>query len=218
MVVVIYQNMYLAFYSSGSVNAALVITRGDNPPLVTLQISATCVFIDGATANVYYVNSADNKIYLLDSDTVNNIFFEWKSKKFVLPNPINFAAFKLQADWNYIDDVSSYNAVVAGIVAANQTIWASGVPLQGIVNASLVNDMAVNGSILTPIPTAADVRNVNVIINADDAQLYGDGVTSQEPVRLPAANKNYVYEIKLTGNAPIRQFRMATGIGELRQI
>lgn len=217
MVGVIYQNMYLAFYNSGSVNAALVITRGDNPPLVTLQISATCVFIDGTTANVYYVNSTDNKIYQLDADPVNNIFFEWKSKKFVLPSPTNFAAFKLQADWTYIADVANYNAVIAQIVAANQTIWASGVPLQGIVNSSLVNGMVINGSILTQLPDAADVRNVNVIINADDTQLYGNGVTSQEPVRLPAANKNYVYEIKLTGNAPIRQFRMATGIGELRQ-
>ena len=118
----------------------------------------------------------------------------------------------------FIYDVDDYNAVIAQIIAANQTIWASGVPLQGIVNSSLVNGMVINGSILTQIPTAVDVRNVNVIINADDAQLYGDGVTSQEPVRLPAANKNYVYEIKLTGNAPIRQFRMATSIGELRQV
>jgi hypothetical protein len=218
MVGVIYQNMYLAFYSSGSVNSALVITRGDNPPLVTLQLAATCVFIDRSTANVFYINSVDNKIYQLDADQVNNIFFEWKSKKFVLPAPTNFAAFKLQADWNYIADVASYNAALAAIIAANQAIWASGVPLKGVMNSALVNGVALNGSILTTLPDAADVRNVNVIINADDTQLYGNGVTSQEPVRLPAANKNYVYEIKLTGNAPIRQFRMATGIGELRQI
>jgi hypothetical protein len=217
MVGVIYQNMYLAFYSSGNTNAALVITRGDNPPLVTLQLSASCIFIDRTTANVFYVNSTDNKIYQLDADPVNNIFFEWKSKKFVLPSPTNFAAFKLQADWVYLNDATSYNAALAVIIAANQAIWTSGVPLQGVVNGVTVNGLALNGSILTPLPAAADLRNVNVIINADDAQLYGNGVTSQEPVRLPAANKNYVYEIKLTGNAPIRQFRMATGIAELRQ-
>jgi hypothetical protein len=217
MVGAIYQNMYLAFYTSGDTNAALVITRGDNPPLVTLQLTASCIFIDRTTANVFYIDSITNGLYQLDADPVNNIFFEWKSKKFVLPSPTNFAAFKVQADWVYINDSTSYNVALAAVIAANQVIWASGVPLQGVVNGTTVNGLALNGSILTPLPDAADLRNINVIINADDAQLYGNGVTSQEPVRLPAANKNYVYEVKLTGNAPIRQFRMATSIGELRQ-
>lgn len=217
MVGVIYQNMYLAFYNSGNVNAALVVTRGDNPPLVTLQLAASCIFIDRTTANVFYVNSSDNNIYQLDADPVNNIFFEWKSKKFVLPSPTNFAAFKVQADWTYLNDVNSYNAAVAAVIASNQAIWASGVPLQGVVNGSTVNGLALNGSILTNIPDAADVRNINVVVTGDGTQLFGNGVTSQEPVRLPATSKNYVYEITLTGNSPIRQFRMATGIGELRQ-
>ena len=81
-----------------------------------------------------------------------------------------------------------------------------------------VNIFAVNGSILTNIPVAAEVRNVQVIVNADNAQLFAVGITDQEPVRMPAANKNYVYEVKLTGNAPIRQFRMASTIGELKLI
>jgi len=218
MVGTIYQNMYLVAYSNSAGNASLVITRADNPPLVTLDFATTGIYIDRTTAIVYYVNSADNYIYSLDSDPVNNLFFEYKSKKFVLPSPTNFAVFKLQADWPYIDNAAAANAVVAQIIAANQALWTSGVPLQSAVNAATVNGMLLNGSILTPIPDVADVRNVNVIVNADNAQLYGNGVINQEPVRLPAANKNYVYEIKLTGNAPIRAFRMATGIGELRQI
>jgi hypothetical protein len=148
---------------------------------------------------------------------VNNLFYEWKSKKFVMTEPTNFAAFKLQADWTYIDDVVAYNTYVAEIIAANQALWASGVGLHGPLNATYVGEQDVNGSLLENIPTAADVRNVQVIVNADNAQIFAQGVTSQEPVRMPAANKNYIYEIKLTGNAPIRQFRMATGIGELKQ-
>ena len=34
-------------------------------------------------------------------------------------------------------------------------------------------------------------------------------------VRLPANAKPYIYEISLTGNAPIREFTMATSITEL---
>ena len=214
----IYQNMYLAFYESGNTKAALVITRGDTPPLVTLAVPGYAIFLERTTANVYTVDSSDNKIYQLDADPVNNLFFEWKSKKFVMPSPSNFGALKLQADWVYIADTSSYNTYVAAIIAANQAIWAAGTPLGGRVDGAAVNIFAINGSILTPIPNAADVRNVQVVINADDAQVFSAGITDQEPVRMPAANKNYVYEVKLTGNAPIRQFRMASTIGELKQI
>jgi hypothetical protein len=216
MVGAIYQNMYIAFYEAGNIKAALVITRGDTPPLITLAVEASAIFIERTTANVYAVNSTDDKIYQLDADPVNNLFFEWKSKKFVMTEPTNFGALKLQADWIYIESVAAYNAYVAEIVAANQAIWAAGTQLQSQVAMQLVNTIAVNGSILANIPTTADARNVQVIVNADDAQRFAAGITNQEPVRMPAANKNYVYEIKLTGNAPIRQFRMATSIGELK--
>ena len=217
MVGAIYQNMYIAFYESGATKAALVITRGDTPPLITLDVQAAAIFIERTTANVYAVNSTDNKIYQLDADTVNNLFFEWKSKKFVMPEPTNFAVLKLQADWAYIADTTGYNEYVAEIVAANQAIWTSGTQLKSQVARQVVNTIAVNGSIMTDIPTAAEVRNVQVIVNADNAQLFAQGITSQEPVRMPAENKNYIYEVKLTGNAPIRQFRMATSISELKQ-
>ena len=216
MIGAIYQNMYIAFYEAGNIKAALVITRGDTPPLITLDVQAAAIFIERTTANVYAVNSTDNKIYQLDADTVNNLFFEWKSKKFVMTEPTNFGALKLQADWPYIDSVAAYNAYVAEIIAANQATWAAGTPLLSQLASSPVNLISVNGSILANIPTQADARNVQVIVNADNAQLFATGITNQEPVRMPAANKNYVYEIKLTGNAPIRQFRMATSIGELK--
>jgi len=217
MVGAIYQNMYIAFYESGNTKAALVLTRGDSPPLVTLDTPAVAIFLERTTANVYTVNGTDNKIYQLDADTVNNLFFEWKSKKFVMPEPTNFGVLKLQADWAYIADTTGYNEYVDAVIAANQAIWTAGTQLKSQVARQVVNTIAVNGSIMTDIPTAAEVRNVQVIVNADNAQVFSSGVTSQEPVRMPASNKNYVYEVKLTGNAPIRQFRMATSIGELKQ-
>ena len=218
MIGTIYQNMYIVSYPTPAGGASLVITRGDNPPLINLDFAPAGIYIDRSTAIVYYINPNDNYIYSLDTDPVNNLFYEWKSKKFVLPNPTNFAVFKLQANWPYIDDVAAANAIVATIIAANQVIWAAGGSFKSTLNSVVVNGMLLNGSTLSPIPAIADVRNVNVIINADNAQLYGNGVLNQEPIRLPASNKNYVYEIKLTGNAPIRSFRMATGVGELRQI
>jgi len=217
MVGAIYQNMYIGFYQSGSVKAALVIIRGDNPPLISLSTAATCIFLERSTANVYILNPLDNLIYQLDADTVNNLVYEWKSKKFVMPEPMSFAALKLQADWAYISDTTAYNTAVAAVIAANQVLWSGTTDLRGSLNGNYLNEFPVNGNLLQNVSAVASLRNIQASIIADDTQIFSQGITSQEPVRLPASNKNYIYEIKLTGNAPIRQFRMATSIGELKQ-
>jgi hypothetical protein len=214
----LYQNMYVMFFQVGQTKSSLVMTRGDTPPLVQVDIDSQGAFLSRTNATLYSVSATDGKVYQIDADPVNNLFYEWKSKKFVLPEPANFAAMKMQADWNYIADATAYNTVLAQIIAANQLLWSSGASLKSTPNSTQVNTLAVNASILQNQPTAADVRNVQVIVNGDDAQVYSAGITSQEPVRMPATDRRYIYEIKLTGNAPIRQFRMATSVGELRQV
>jgi hypothetical protein len=215
---VIYQNMYIMFYNAGATRESLILTRADTPPLVSLDTAAKAVFFESTTANVYVVDPTDNQIYQLDADTVNNLFYEWTSKKFVLPSPTNFAVMQVHADWSYISSTAGYNAQVQQIIAANQAIWASGAALNSTANAQAVNSYTLNGSILTPIPAVADTRNMQAIVTGDDTQMASSGFTSQDPVRMPASSRAYVYEIKLTGNAPLRGFAMATSIGELRQV
>lgn len=218
MVGVIYQNMYIGFYQVGSTKSALILMRGDTPPLVTLDVAAQAVFVAKSTANVYFVSPTDNTIYQLDADPVNNTYYEWMSKTFILPEPTNFAIAKVQADWNYIGDTAAYNALVAAITAANQALWAAGTPLKSTVNSVVLNGMAVNGSILTTIPPAAETRVVQAFVYANDVLIAQAGFTGQEPVRLPSAQKDYIYEVRLTGNAPLRSFTMASSTTELRQV
>lgn len=218
MVGTIYQNMYICFYQVGSTKAALILMRGDTPPLVTLDVAAQAVFVTRSTASVYYVSPLDNAIYQLDADTVNNTYYEWTSKKFILPEPTNFAVVKAQANWAYMDDTAAYNALVASITAANQALWASGTPLKSTLNSVVVNGMQVDGSILTNVPTLAETRSVQALIYADGVLVSQHGFTSQEPQRMAAARKEYIYEVKLTGNAPLRSFTMATSTTELRQV
>lgn len=218
MVGVIYQNMYMAFYQVGSTKSCLIVMRGDSPPLVELSVAAQAVFVAKSTANVYFVSPVDNGVYQLDADPINNTFFEWTSKKFVLPEPTNWAAAKMQADWVYISDTAAYNAALAAIIAENQAIWAAGSSLNSTLNSVVVNGMLLNGSTLIPQPSQAENRNVQFELYANEVLVYTSGVTGQEPLRLPASAKEYLWEVKLTGNAPIREFRMATSIGELRQV
>lgn len=215
MVGVIYQNMYICFYQVGSTKAALILMRGDTPPLVTLDVASQAVFVTKSTADVYYVSPVDNGIYQLDADPINNTYYEWMSKTFIFPEPVNFAAAKVQADWAYIGDTAAYNALVASITASNQALWAAGTPLKSTLNSVTLNGMQLNGSILANIPPAAETRTVQAFVYANDVFIGSNGFTNQEPVRMPAGSKEYIYEVKLTGNAPLRSFTMATSVAEL---
>lgn len=219
MLGVIYNNLYMCFHQTTTGIEALVLARGDIPPLSFLSFDATAVYIDRSTGNIYAVSQFDNIIYQLDNDEVNNTLYEWKSKKFVMPNPMSYAAIKLQANYDYMDDQVAYNAFVQSIIASNQAKFSSATTgLGGGFNDDLMNFHMFNGSILQDIPTPADLRNIQVIIFADEQQVYTTGILNQEPVRIPVTGKAYVWEIKITGNVPVRSVIMGTSLGETRMV
>lgn len=218
MLGMIYNNMYLGFYDVMGKIKAIVMSRGDIPPLVELNFDATAVFIDRSTADIYGVSKTNNLLYQLDADTINSTVYEWRSKKFVLPNPTNFAAMKVQGDFDFQQDIGAYNALVAQITAANQALFNSGLPLKSTINDSVGNSTLLNGSILTPIPPIGDTRSINVFVYGDEALLFESGITSQVPVRMASSKKATVYEVLITGNTPVRSLEMATSINELRQL
>jgi hypothetical protein len=108
--------------------------------------------------------------------------------------------------------------VVAEIIAANQAFWATGATRSSTLNRHTLNGMRLNGSVLQPIPTTQDVSNVQILLFANGVQVYASGITNQEPQRLPAGGKEYLWEVKITGNVGLREFAAATSVGELRQI
>lgn len=215
----IWNNLYIGFTQVGAKLSAIVIARGDIPPLFTLDFDANAVFIDRSNSDLYAVSNTDNAVYELDSDVVNSTFYEWLSKVFIMPNPMSFGALKIKADFDAITDTEAYNALVAAITAANQALFTtSGGQLQSTVNANLVNQFVLNGSILTPIPPQAVTKSANVFVYGDGELIWSGGLTNQEAVRLPSGKKYYKFEVRLSGNIPIQLFAMSTNIAELRMV
>jgi len=159
----IYNNQYFGFYTDATGAKAIVITRGDNPPLIEFEFDASAVHTDKSSGQIYGVSAANNTIYELDAHPTAKTTYEWQSKKFVLPSPLSFGVFKLQSD----------------------------------------------ATVSAP---------VTVTIFADGTQYAQKTVTSTKPVRLPATRKGTTWEVKLTGNVPVRGFVMATTVGELGMV
>lgn len=219
MVGMIYNNMYMGFYTAGGTRKALVLSRGDIPPLIELDFPARSVFVDRSTTDIYAISEIDNKVYHLDASQVNFTTFEWLSKKFVMPSPTNFGAIKVQADYTFMGNIQAYIQYVLAIIAQNQAIFdANGGEVAGEINGSYFNQFSFNGCLLKDIPEQGTNRYITVIVYADGEQVWAGDILSQEPLRMPALQKGYVYEIRISGNTPVRMVAMASSIGELRQI
>jgi hypothetical protein len=219
MLGMIYNNLYMGFYTKDGLPGGIVIARGDTPALVQLDFPAGAVYSDRSTADIFAVSTDDNKLYQLDQSPINNTIYTWKSKKFILPEPTNFAAGKVQADYKYLQDIDAYNAVVAALKAANLALYAStGGNVGGSLNSEEINLFTLNGSLLADIPELGSTRYIIFNLYADGVLVFTQNITSQEPFRLPSIQKGYVYEIMLTGNVPIRMAAIAGSIGELKAI
>jgi len=220
MLGMMYNNMYIGFHSSQDIVSGIVVLRGDSPPLVDILFDARAVYVERETGNIYGLSDYDNKIYQLDADPLNSTIYEWKSKRFVLPQPTNFGAMKVQADYQYMGDIEAYNALVAEIIVANEALFAEvgGSALATLNDVPLNDGWSLNGSILADIPPFGETRTINVGIYAEGELVYQTGVYSQEPIRMPAGFKAYNWEVVLSGNTPVRSFIMASTISELRQV
>lgn len=209
----IYDNKFFGVYGSTlSSNPALVLSRDDIPALSYLTMGARCVYVDNRAGTFYILNDSDNKIYSIDSDSLNPYTYTWTSKRFVLPQAVSFSALKLDSDYSAIASGDAYIAAYNAAVAANLVLFSS--PLLGDVNASCVDDYDVNGSLLQNLPISAANRSVTL-------QIYGDGylqstmtVTTFDPIRIPSFRAREVY-FTLTGNIPVRSLTLATTTQEL---
>ena len=215
----VYNNMYFGFSLKDGAIRGIVLSHGDIPPLVEFDFDATAVFIDRITGNLFGVSKLDNAIYQLDADSINNTFYEWLSKKFILPKPTNFAAFKVHADFDYITDGTAYAELVAELTALNQATYAAtGGVVKGAFNEVTPNTFVLNGSLLQPIPPVATTRSINIFVYGDGQLLWSGGVFSPEPIRLPAEYKAYTWEFRLSGNTPMRTFTVSTSVSELKEV
>ena len=93
-----YQNVYFGFFSNGMSGLNFVFDKiNQRGPVTFGNFAASAVWNDPETSTLYLVQNG--QIVQWDADSLNPSPFDWKSKYFVLPKPVNFGA--IQVDANY---------------------------------------------------------------------------------------------------------------------
>ena len=115
-----FQNVFFGFFNNGTEDANLIFDKANEiGPLTFGNFGAQGVWNDPETAKLYLLQNGS--IYEWDADTINNSSFDWKSKVFVFPRPVNLGAIEVQADYASLSLNSSVLASASALDLATNT-------------------------------------------------------------------------------------------------
>jgi hypothetical protein len=216
----IYAGKYFAFFNQAeeAIEQGCLILDRTLPasPLSISTLTAKACVVDIETANFYIVQT--DRIEAWEGDPDNNLPYEWLSKRFIFTYPTNLGAIEVDADFNNIADAEALQRRIEEIIAHNQALFATGVPLEGSLDDVPFNHFQFNGSILTTIPNQIDDRYLFVELIVDDKPIHLEAYSQSGVYRLPATYRGRAFEVRIAGNIECRYVKMAETAKELKTL
>lgn len=210
---------YFVFYENESTSGGLIFDRNSAAsPLTSTSFYATAAHSDVANARLFLAENSNIRAW--DSDVYNGLPFEWRSKVFVFPRPLNFGAGQIDADFeNRYSAFSKFEQFVEFVKEQNAKVWESVSNLLGAINETPLNDKTsmLNGSLLAPIPQIEE-RYILLSVYADGKLRAKIQVKNRQPFRLPSGFKADNWEFQIDGNVSVRYLKVAETSKELAAI
>ena len=199
-----------------SIQRCLILDRNEVASALTeTSVYTEAVFVDPTSAQLYF--STDNKIHEWEGNANSFLSYEWLSKLFIFPRPLNFSALQVEANFEDVDLANALIAENAAIVAANLALFTSGADLMGALNAHVVNGMYVNGSLMSEPPDNVSSRFIQISIYCGGILVSTKQITDRKTYRLPSGFKGDRWQFKVTGNVPIKSIKFAETAKELAE-
>jgi hypothetical protein len=205
----IYQDRYFAFYS-----ATLGLTIGFDDPVTGFtelqQTGVSSVDLDTLTGQTLV--TVGDTVYEWDGDTSGALTYTWRSKQFLQPKPVNWAALQIRA--SFIGSGSSVTPPPAqgiGGYALNELGINAGKKQPGpaIAFAGAINGPPAWLALgLAPAPPAAGPE-IAVKLYVDGILRWFGTVDNEKVQRLPSGYKGVMTEIEVQGVSPIYSIVLA---------
>ena len=207
-----YGRIYMAFTRTDNSVSMLII---DNDLLITADIVTFELYTDKATGELYITDNQGIKVW--DSTQSFPLTNDWKSKDFVLAQPINIGAGKIDFDLAISPaDLAFLQSINATINAANMAILATG-NARGSLDSNQFNKIAVNTSkIKQAITLPSNV--VTFILRRGETIVISKNITDTKAFKLPAGYKADIFSIEVLSQCRIREIRIAETLDGLRAL
>lgn len=202
---------------TNDIERCLILDRNEVASALTeTSVYTEATFVDPTSAQLYF--SLDDKIHEWEGNPNSFLPYEWLSKLFILPRPVNFSALQVEANFEDVELAAALIAENAAIIAANQALFASGNNLMEALNAHVVNGMYVNGSLMSEIPDEVSSRFIQITVYCNGTLVATKQITDRSTYRLPSGFKGDRWQFKVTGNVPIKAIKFAETAKELAEL
>lgn len=190
----------------------IIDLSGEQPFVLRAQVNPSAFHYDLPTGKLFYL--VGTTVYEWDTAGQGNDVMTWVSKRIVLPAPASFGAILVESGTLLsAEEDAAQEAAIAAIQAQNAAIFADNNADDDELNGSAINEFAIAGDGLLPLPGD---KYVSLRIFAD-GQLIRTVSQMDVPKRIKPV-KAKEWEIQVSGTAEIEQITMATTVRELNEV
>ena len=208
-------NRYYAGYTTNESNLMFVIDKSETASFLKINQRVSAVWADPATGKLYV--ATEGEIYQWEGDEGTKLLYEWRSKQFLLPAPINYGACKIDADFTMTE---------AEIGATQENLETTIEAYQAYITNNLMND-GLGDPALGEYMIGGDAMPARqeLSIDALQFQLWANGqlklsrpILSSRAFRLPSGYKADNVEVVLAGNVKVNGVVLAETMDGLKQV
>lgn len=150
-----------------------------------------------------------------EGDQYNYLYYQFKTKRFVIPFEVNFAAARIMFNEEFYSDIVAAIEDAGYLATQNATIFAG--DILGAINDNVINELDVHGDLLYDLSGVETNAEIVFRVYADDVLKFTKNVSNGKPFRLNSGYKSKRYEFQIEGNIPVKQMDVATSVEELMQ-
>lgn len=192
--------------------------------LARLNVVVDAVYVDRINGNFYLLQN--NQIKQWDADPFVALPYTWKSKRIILPRPVNMGCAQVDADFDDIASTATEAAAYAAQLALNVSLFASGV--KGCFNDFMFNDSVSgvtpapgflwNGSSMFGVAVPVTDKYVTFRLYAEGALRYTKNVTNRDVFRLPSGYRSDAIEVEINATVATRYIKLAETAKEIQRL
>jgi len=207
-------NRYYAGYSANGSSLMFVIDKAEPASFLKINQNITAIWADPWTGLLYV--ATDKKIYQWEGDVGTKLSYEWWSKRFLAPSPMNYGAAKIDADFSMTEAESAGSqAAFDAAVAANQSLITGGLMNDGLADPAF-GEYEVGGDEMQPLPVLS-IDSLQFQLWANDELKLSRSVTNTRAFRLPTGYKADNVEVVLSGNVKVTGVVLAETMDGLKE-
>ena len=211
-----YDGRYFSSYSitTGGGAGFIFDPRQELGKLITTNFLVTGGMYDVEFGKLYLI--IDNLIKEWDADASGSSLYQFNSKEFLTPRPLNFGAAQVDLYFSTTPaDQITLAAANATNIANNAALISSG--MFGAINDYEVDGLTVNGSNLLDIKNITPEQLI-FYLYANGVLKFQRNILDRKTFNLPSGYKSDVWEYRLSGNTKVRSVLIAETREELAQL